>query len=116
MKLSIIDIGTQSLKHYIFEQTGKERRLIYYKRHSDANLGESAATKTLSPETIARNMRILQACLDRNAAENVKKLHLVGTEILRKADNVADFTAMVHKASGYNIEIISQEKEALYLY
>jgi exopolyphosphatase/guanosine-5'-triphosphate,3'-diphosphate pyrophosphatase len=113
MKLSIIDIGTQSLKHYIFEQNGEKHRLIYYQRHSEANLGES---DVLSPTTIERNTKILQTCLDWNAAEKVSKIKIVGTEILRKAHNAGDFTSVVRAMSGCDIEIISQEKEALYLY
>jgi len=113
MKLSIIDIGTQSIKHYIFEQNDNKRRLIHYKRYSDANLGES---DVLTLVTIERNIRILQMCLDLNAIEKVSKIKIVGTEILRKAQNVTDFTSAVRIISGCEIEIISQEKEAFYLY
>jgi exopolyphosphatase / guanosine-5'-triphosphate,3'-diphosphate pyrophosphatase len=113
MKLSIIDIGTQSFKHYIFEQNGLGKKLVYYKRHSDANLGES---NVISRETINRNIQILRKCLDLNKAENVARMHLVGTEILRKAENASDFTAEARKISGHDIEIISHDKEALYLY
>jgi exopolyphosphatase/pppGpp-phosphohydrolase len=113
MKLSIIDIGTQSLKHYIFEQNNTGKKLTYYKRHSEASLGES---DVLSPETIRRNIQILQKCLDLNRTEKVEKLHLIGTEILRKAANAGDFTSEVQKLSGEEIEVISQDKEALYLY
>lgn len=113
MKVSIIDIGTQSLKHYIFEQDDTGKKLVYYKRYSDANLGESSI---ISPETMSRVIEIFQSCLDLNAVENVEKMQLVGTEILRKADNAAEFTIAVRAASGHEIEIISQDKEALYLY
>ncbi len=113
MKLSIIDIGTQSMKHYIFQQDEMGKNLIHYKRHSDANLGES---NPISQEAINRNLEILKSCLELNAKENVEKLHLVGTEILRKADNAADFITPVKELTGHDIEIISQDKEALYLY
>lgn len=113
MKLSIIDIGTQSLKHYIFEQNSGGHRLVYYKRHSEANLGE---TSTLSQETIERNLGILQRCLELNAAEGVTGLKLIGTEILRQASNAAEFQQAVRQLAGHDIEVITQDKEALYLY
>lgn len=113
MKISIIDIGTSSLKHYIFEQGERGRKLLYYKRNSEANLGES---DTLSAETIARNIAILKGCLDLNAVEGAEKLRIVGTEILRKASNAREFTDAVLRTSGCATEIISQDKEALYLY
>ncbi|TSA45770.1 hypothetical protein D4R52_01785 [bacterium] len=113
MKFSIIDIGTQSLKHYIFELDKNGRKLVHYRRHSDANLG---ASDVISAETIGRNIKILKNCLDRNQSENVSKLHLVGTEILRKAKNAEDFKSAVREITGEEIEIISHDKEAQYLY
>jgi|GEM_PF-2470887 len=118
MKLSVIDIGTQSLKHYIFDvgidAAGNHyKKVLHYKRHSEANLGESLV---LSGETIARVLGILQKCLDMNRAEGVEKLHIIGTEIFRKAENAVQLTDEVKRISGEAIEIISQDKEALYLY
>jgi exopolyphosphatase / guanosine-5'-triphosphate,3'-diphosphate pyrophosphatase len=113
MKLSIIDIGTQSVKHYIFSQDADGRKLTHYKRYSEANLGEH---ETISQKTIDRNIEILKNCFELNTKENVEKTHMVGTEILRKASNAKDFTDGVSRISGMGIEIISQDKEALYLY
>lgn len=113
MNLSIIDIGTQSMKHYIFALENGYKKLVHYKRHSEANLGEA---ETLSANTIARNISILQRCLDLNKEHGVTKLHLVGTEILRKASNASEFTNKVKQISGEDIEIISHDKEAQYLY
>ena len=113
MKLSIIDIGTQSVKHYIFEQNTDGKKLIHYKCYSEASLGEH---ETISKETINRNIEILKGCFALNDKEGVEKTHLVGTEILRKANNAKDFTDEVLKLSGIEIEVISQDKEALYLY
>ncbi|HEV7424613.1 MAG TPA: hypothetical protein VGO21_05535 [Candidatus Paceibacterota bacterium] len=113
MKLSIIDIGTQSVKHYIFEQNAENKKLTHYKRYSEASLGEH---ETISKETINRNVEILKNCFTLNAKESVEKTHLIGTEIFRKAANAKDFTNEVFKISGLEIEIISQDKEALYLY
>ena len=113
MKLSIIDIGTQSIKHYIFQQDKSSKKLIHYKRYSEASLGEH---DTLSKETIDRNTGILKDCFSLNTKEAVEKTHLVGTAILRKANNAKDFTDNVFNISGLEIEIISQDKEAQYLY
>ena len=113
MKVSIIDIGTQSLKHYIFEVEGSQKKLLHYKRYSEANLGES---DSLSKETIDRTIKILNECLLANQELKVIKLEIVGTEILRKARNASDFTSVVKELSGKDIQIISQDQEALYLY
>jgi exopolyphosphatase/guanosine-5'-triphosphate,3'-diphosphate pyrophosphatase len=113
MTVSIIDIGTQSLKHYIFDVKGNSKTSLHYKRYSDANLGEN---EVISPETIQRNINILSECLEKNKTVGVSKLQIVGTEILRKAQNAKDFTAAVKELSGHDVQIISQDKEAQYLY
>lgn len=113
MKISIIDIGTQSLKHYIFEAEESQKKLLHYKRYSEANLGES---DPLSKEAIDRTIKILDECLLINQAQKVSKLEILGTEILRKAQNATDFTSAVKVLSGNEIKVISQDQEALYLY
>ncbi len=113
MKISIIDIGTQSLKHYIFEVDGFSKKLIHYKRYSDANLGES---DPLGKEAMDRTIKILQECLLANKSLKVDKLDILGTEILRKANNAHEFVSAVKVLSGHEIGIISHDLEAQYLY
>ena len=113
MRVSIIDIGTQSLKHYIFDVEVDSKKLLHYKRYSDANLGEA---ETISPEAIERNLTILSECLSINQAQKVSKLSILGTEILRKADNADDFTSKVKALAGTDVQTISQDLEAQYLY
>ena len=112
MKISIIDIGTQSIKHYIFETKGGNKKL-YYKRYSEANLGEN---ETISPQTMDRNVAILKQCMDLNDKEGVEKLQILGTDILRKADNAGAFLSSVKDLFDVEIKIISHEDEARYLY
>jgi exopolyphosphatase/guanosine-5'-triphosphate,3'-diphosphate pyrophosphatase len=113
MNVSIIDIGTQSLKHYIFTIEGQEKKLLFYKRHSDAHLGNNDEITT---DAIDRNIRILQECLRRNEKESVTKLKLLGTDILRKAAHADTFLQKVKEIAGQEIQVISQEQEAIYLY
>lgn len=113
MKISIIDIGTQSLKHYVFEVDGFSKKLIHYKRYSDANLGES---DPLGREAMDRTIKILQECLSANKSLKVDKLDILGTEILRKANNAHEFVSAVKALSGHEIGIISHDLEAQYLY
>jgi len=113
MKISIIDIGTQSLKHYIFDVVGDSKQLLHYKRYSDANLGEA---ETISPAAVERNLKILNECLSVNRSQKVSKLQLLGTAILRKAENAGDFTSAVKNLTGIDVQIISQDLEAQYLY
>jgi exopolyphosphatase/guanosine-5'-triphosphate,3'-diphosphate pyrophosphatase len=113
MKVSIIDIGTQSVKQYIFEVEGGDKTTVFYKRYSDAHLGNN---DEITEEAIRRNLALLKECIERNQAAGVKKLELLGTDILRKARSATRFLAEVKKLTGCDIQVISQELEAEYLY
>ena len=113
MIISIIDIGTQSVKHYIFNVSGTDKKLLHYKRYSGANLGEHA---TLLPETIERNIAILSECMALNEKEGAEKTQMLGTDILRKALNADDFTSRIKNSFGLDIQILTHEEEAKLLY
>lgn len=113
MNIAIIDIGTQSLKHYIFEIEGTHKKALHYKRYSDADLGES---ETINPEAIKRTLELIGKCMTLNQSHKVTRLQILGTDILRKASNAAEFTAGITRLSGHDIQIISQDQEARYLY
>lgn len=113
MKISIIDIGTQSIKHYIFSINGIEKEAVHYKRYSDAHLGND---DEINEEAMRRNLAILQECLARNGREGVEELKLLGTDILRKAKSANNFLEQVRELSGQDVEVISQDLEANYLY
>ncbi len=113
MKISIIDIGTQSLKHYIFSVENSGKEIIHFKRYSDLSLGMG---DMIPKEAFERASELLTACAALNIKEKVEKGKVLGTEALRRAKNAGEFSNMVEKILGVRPEIISQEKEALYLY
>lgn len=113
MKISILDIGTQSIKHYIFDVTGTAKSRIHYKRYSEANLGENLEIQT---EAIERNMQIISECIKTNKENGVEKISLLGTEILRRATNASDFTSRIKQEFNLDITILTHEEEALLLY
>lgn len=113
MKVSIIDVGTQSVKHYIFAIEGTEKTSLFYKRYSDAHLGNN---DEITDGSIQRNLIILRECLARNDREGVENLKLLGTDILRKAKNADRFLGQVKELTGQTIQVISQDLEARYLY
>ena len=113
MRISIIDLGTQSIKHSIFEAARHEKGLLYYKRYSGANLGQETL---LSPETIERASSIIKACLAKDSEFLVSTRKVVGTDILRKAPNSNDFLELLKKNYGLQVQILSQGEEATYLY
>ena len=114
MKISIIDIGTQTIKHNIFDvdNNGNKKR-IYSKRFSDSDLGGKEIISSLS---IERSLKILEKCNEVNKLEDVEAQHVIGTDVFRKASNINDFLIPAEKLLGKEVNIISHEDEALFLY
>lgn len=115
MNISIIDIWTQSVKHYIFSLAWNIKKTIYYKRYSDAHLGNDALT-AIETEAIQRNVDVLKECMKINNYHDVEKIILVGTQILRTAPNANTFIQQVKDIFWLDITIITHENEAKYLY
>lgn len=114
MIISIIDIGTQTIKHNIFDvdNTGS-KKLLYNKRFSDSDLG---GKEIISPESIDRSLKILEKCNEINKLEKVEAQHVIGTDVFRRALNIEEFLSPAEKLLGQAVNIISHEDEALYLY
>ena len=114
MIISIIDIGTQTIKHNIFNVSNNgNKNLIYSKRFLDSDLG---GKEVIGVESIERSLKILEKCNEVNKLEKVEKQHVIGTDVFRKALNIDDFLSPAEKLLGQVVDIISHEDEALYLY
>lgn len=113
MIVSIIDIGTKSLKHYIFRLTNTSKERLHYKRYSEANLG---GEENISQETEARILSIVSECLKLNEVEQVDKLKIVGTEVFRKSEQARELAKKIKDFSKTELEILDQDREAYYLY
>ncbi|MFA5211495.1 MAG: hypothetical protein WC414_03240 [Patescibacteria group bacterium] len=113
MNISIIDIGTKSLKHYIFKIFDSDKELIHFQRFSEVNLGADAE---MSPDTEERLLSTIKKCLDLNQELNVEKLNLVGTEFFRKSKQAEEIISKIKTLTGVDVVILDHEKEAFYLY
>lgn len=112
-KISIIDIGTQSIKHYIFAIEWSHKETIFYKRYSEGHLGHEWK---ITEEAIERNIKILNECMQKNRQDEAQKTIAIGTQILRTANNASKFCQQVKDSFGIDIKVLSHEDEALYLY
>lgn len=113
MIISIIDIGTKSLKHYIFNIFGAEKKLLHYKRYSEVNLGEN---NIINLETEERLFSVINQCLTTNKTFCVEKIKIVGTEVFRSSSQTKELLDKIERLTGRGVEILDQDKEAFYLY
>ncbi|MCU0679835.1 MAG: hypothetical protein MUF50_00825 [Planctomycetes bacterium] len=113
MKAAIIDIGTQSIKYYIFNIEKHSRKILHFERFSAANLG---GLDYISDEAMERGLIILKEIFLNNKKEEIEFVRILGTDVLRKSKNVIDFIEKVKNIFNVNVEIISQDDEAKYLF
>jgi exopolyphosphatase/guanosine-5'-triphosphate,3'-diphosphate pyrophosphatase len=76
-------------------------------------LGEGlAASGELSAPAMARTIEALKICAGKIRRRGVTQMRAVATEACRRAANCEDFLAAVKRATGIELEIISQNEEA----
>ncbi len=109
MKTSVIDVGTKSVKHYIFD--GKKE--IFFRRESSIKIGEDVLkTNLLDEGGITRALDYIKSCLEINSKQDVFVTKVIGTDALRKAENSSSFTDKLKEDYGLDIRIITHEEES----
>jgi len=109
MKTSIIDVGTISIKHFIFN--GK--RQIYFFRDSTIKLGATISGNNLDEDRMNAALTFIKAELDKDAAQKVDKAIICGTDAIRKAANSHVFIDLLKKQTGLDLKVITHDDESL---
>jgi exopolyphosphatase/guanosine-5'-triphosphate,3'-diphosphate pyrophosphatase len=116
MKKAVIEIGTNSTRMLIAEIKNDEIKVIE-KDLITTRLGEGVdSSKHLKEEAMQRGLEALKEFKAEIEEHNIKTIKLVGTSALRDVKNSQEFIKKVNSQLGYNLEIISGEKEAELIY
>lgn len=111
-KYTILDIGTNSIKFFMFSVTKGQSETIMEKNNI-SRLGEGLLkTGVISEEAMERNIQVLAEFIKLAKAENVKEIIAVGTMCLRTAKNSKKFINRAKKELGLKIQVISGKEEA----
>lgn len=116
-KLAAIDIGTNSTRLLAVNvQISPERKILYPAIIRDMHitrLGKNTDnTRAILSESAEKTIAVIDRYRLFMEKNHIDRYRAVGTRALRKADNSSDFTKLVHKRTGLNIEIISGAEEA----
>ncbi|MEA2095607.1 MAG: Ppx/GppA phosphatase family protein [Candidatus Cloacimonadota bacterium] len=111
-KYTILDIGTNSIKFFLFSiENGKSTTII--DTNNISRLGEGLLkTGLISDEAMNRNIEALREFIKSAEEENVKEITAVGTMCLRTAKNSDVFLKRVKDELGLTIKVIPGEEEA----
>jgi exopolyphosphatase/guanosine-5'-triphosphate,3'-diphosphate pyrophosphatase len=112
-RYAAVDVGTNSVKFHIGEQSADGGWRAVVDRAEITRLGEGLAeTGVLNPSPMERTIAAIAGMVDEAGREGVDEIVAVGTAGLRIARNSADFVAAVRDRCGLDLEVISGEEEA----
>ena len=117
MKISVIDIGSNTLKLVNYDVKKDLSFTAFQQESTKVRLGESLdRTHNLSDQSIERAIDTLLLYRDIIKMESVKRCLCIGTSAVREAQNSAHFLDQVYKKTGFKIRILSGKEEAYYSY
>lgn len=115
MKQAIIDIGSNSMRLTLYETDGASFRMLF-KEKIMAGLAGYVEDGVLSAEGIERACSGLLGFKQTLETLDVKDVAVFATASLRNIENTDEAIAAIKAASGYCVEVISGEEEALLSY
>jgi exopolyphosphatase/guanosine-5'-triphosphate,3'-diphosphate pyrophosphatase len=110
MRYAVMDIGSHSIKLFIFDEKLNE---IYKTRVSGLDLAEGLKSGSeLREEDMQKSLGAIKELKQKIKENDVDKVRVVGTSVLRDAGNAQVFVDLVKKEADMDVEIVSQEDEA----
>ena len=117
MKISIIDIGSNTIKLVIYEVRKDSSFIGVHQESTKVKLGESLAySDRLNEQSILKSIDVLLQYRDITRLEAANKVLCVGTSAVREARNGQYFIDQVLKKTGFRVRILNGEEEAYYSY
>jgi len=114
-KFAVIDLGSNTFHLLIAQRQADHPFSVVFKNRVYARLARMGIGK-ISDTSFQEGLRILQEIKATLNQHQVKKVKVVGTEMLREAPNGTEFVRQAYALTGLQIEIISGIKEAEYIY
>lgn len=116
-KISVIDLGSNSVKLVNFNITPDNSYQAYQHESITVRLGEGLAeTNNLKDEPVKRTIKALKLFRDIIAVQSIKHVLPVATSAVREAANKEEFLDRVYFETGFKFRVLSEEEEALYSY
>jgi exopolyphosphatase/guanosine-5'-triphosphate,3'-diphosphate pyrophosphatase len=116
-RYAVIDVGTNSIKFHIAEQTddGTWRRVV--DRAEVTRLGDGLdQSGAISPAALDRTVTAIARMVDEARRHNVWEIVAVGTAGLRSADNRDAVVTAIEEATGVSVLPISGDEESRLAY
>ncbi len=113
MTIASIDMGTNTVRLLIAKQLENCKFDFLHQESKIARIGEGfKAKKTISDKALDRTIKILKYYKDIIEKFKAKYVFIVATSAVREAENKDWFIQTIKDETGFNIDIISPNKEA----
>jgi len=112
--LSIIDIGSNSIRLVVYEGIARSPTVLFNEKML-AGLGRGlVSTGKLDPEAVTRSMEEFGRFRALSEQAGAEHLYVIATAAAREAENGADFIHRAEKVLGTEIRVLSGREEAYY--
>lgn len=113
-RVSVIDIGSNSIRMVIYERTSRFAFHLLYESKSKVRISQHAYKNNnkLQEVPMQRTLDALKEFLSITKSFNVRKTLCVATSALRDAPNKKNFLARVKSELKFNIKVIDGQREA----
>lgn len=116
MKAAVIDLGTNTF-HLIIAEISPSGVKVIYKTNVPVRLGEGRINENIIiPEAFERGIAALQDFRATITQHEVAVVRAIATSAVRSAANGSDFVAAAASRAAIEIEVISGEDEAAYIF
>jgi exopolyphosphatase/guanosine-5'-triphosphate,3'-diphosphate pyrophosphatase len=117
LKISIIDIGSNTIKLVIYDVKRNNSFIGVHQESSKVRLGESLAySDSLNEQSILKSIDVLLLYRDIARLHSANKVICVGTSAVREAKNGKYFIDQVFKKTGLRVMVLNGQEEAYYSY
>lgn len=110
----VIDIGSNTVRLSVYEKTDVSIRSLLHKKSMVGLAGHVDKDGNMTPEGIARAVRVLAGYRDILRNIEVKDVFVFATASLRNINNTAQALKEIHEKTGFTVDLVSGEQEALY--
>ena len=113
MRLCAIDVGSNTVRLLVADVTGVATWRIVDQDQTITRLGENLArTGSLGEAPMARTLAALKGYVERATRLGVSDIRIVATSAVREAANGSAFAAVVERATGRRVDVVSGDVEA----
>ena len=112
MKVAVIGIGSNSVRMLVCEVMQGEMRRLRRAREGTRLFAGLDEGRNLSADTMAKSCAAVKEMADSARSEGCAAIHLFATSATRDAANQADFSALLKRETGLDLEICSGATEA----